>query len=107
MQNTATVSKHTISFGLSLALCAVLNAFLVIAKETSQAVASWMQRITGHHWITHVALILIPFALLGWLFARTNRGQGPRMPVHRLTPLVLAGVVAGLLILLGFYIIAD
>ena len=106
MENTA-VSKHTISFGLSLALCAVLNALLVIAKERSKAVADWMQKITGHHWITHVAIILILFAIFGWCFARTNGGQGPNMPVHRLTHIVFAGVVAGVLIILGFYVIAD
>jgi heme/copper-type cytochrome/quinol oxidase subunit 2 len=106
MENTA-VSKHTISFGLSLALCAVLNALLVIAKERSKGVADWMQKITGHQWITHVAIILILFALFGWGFARTNNGQGPKMPVNRLTGIVFSGVVAGVLIVLGFYAIAD
>jgi hypothetical protein len=106
MENTA-VSKHTISFGLSLALCAVLNALLVIAKERSKGVVDWMQKITGHHWITHVAIILILFALFGWCFAGTNGGQGPKMSVNRLTGIVFSGVVAGVLIVLGFYVIAD
>ena len=106
MENNA-VTKHTASFGLSLALCAVLNALLVIAKERSQGVANWMQKMTGHHWITHVAMILVLFALFGWCFARTNGGQGPKMPVHRLTGIVFSGVVAGVLIVLGFYLIAD
>ena len=106
MENNA-VSKYTNSFGLSLALCAVLNALLVIAKEKSKGVADWMQRITGHHWITHVAIILILFAVFGWCFARTNGGQGPKMPVHRLTGIVFAGVVVGVLIVLAFYLIAD
>jgi hypothetical protein len=106
MENTA-VSKHTISFGLSLALCAVLNALLVIAKEKCKGVADWMQKITGHHWITHVAIILILFAIFGWSLARTNGGQGPKMPVNRLTGIVFLGVVAGVLIVLAFYAIAD
>jgi hypothetical protein len=38
MDNTA-ASKHTMAFGLSLALCALFNALLVIAKEKSKAVA--------------------------------------------------------------------
>jgi hypothetical protein len=33
--------------------------------------------------------------------------QGPKMPVHRLTNIVFGGVVAGVLIVLGFYLIAD
>jgi len=106
MDNNA-VTKHTTSFGLSLALCAVLNGLLVIAKESSKGVAGWMQKITGHHWITHVALILILFAAFGLGLAKMNGGEGPKMPVHRLTSIVFSGVVAGVLIVLGFYAIAD
>jgi heme/copper-type cytochrome/quinol oxidase subunit 2 len=106
MENAA-ISKYTKSFGLSLALCAVFNALLVIAKEKSKAVAAWMQRITGHHWITHVAMILILFAIFAWCFARTNAAQGPKMPVHRLTAVVFSGVAASILIILSFYVIAD
>ena len=106
MENNA-VSKYTNSFGLSLALCAVLNALLVIAKESSKGVADWMQKITGHHWITHVAIVLVLFGVFGWCFGRTNGGQGPKMEVRRLTGIVFSGVVAGVLIVLGFYVIAD
>jgi hypothetical protein len=106
MENTA-VSKHTISFGLSLAVCAVLNALLVIAKERSKAVVDWMQKVTGHQWATHVVLMLVLFAIIGWCLAGTNGGQGPKMPVHRLTSIVFSGVAAGVLIILGFYLIAD
>jgi len=106
MENNA-VSKSTTSFGLSLALCAVLNALLVIAKETSRGVADWLQKATGHHWITHVAIVLVLFALFGWCFGRANGGRGPKMPVHRLTGIVFWGVVAGVLIVLAFYVIAG
>ena len=106
MENTS-LSKHTISFGLSLALCAILNALLVIAKEKCQAVSDWMQKITGHHWITHVAIMLFLFFILGWGFAKTNDGQGPRIPVNRLTGIVVSGVVAGVLMVLAFYMLAD
>jgi heme/copper-type cytochrome/quinol oxidase subunit 2 len=106
MENTV-VSKHTTSFGLSLALCALLNALLVIAKERSKNVADWMQNVTGHHWITHVAIILFLFAIFGWCFSRTNGGQGPNITVNRLTRIVFSGVFAGVLIVLAFYVIAD
>jgi hypothetical protein len=106
MENTE-VSKHTKSFGLSLALCAMLNALLVIAKEKSNGVEVWMQKVTGHHWITHMAIILLLFAIFGWCFARTNHGQGPKMLVNCLTSIVFSGVVAGVLIVIGFYLIAD
>jgi hypothetical protein len=105
-ENTA-LSKHTISFGLSLALCAVLNALLVVAKEKSKTVSDWMQKITGHHWLTHVAFVVALFAFFGWAFSRMNGGQGPKMDAHRLTNTILTGVIAGVLVVLGFYLIAG
>jgi hypothetical protein len=100
-------SKYTVSFGLSVALCAVLNAFLVIAKESCKDVANWMQKATGHHWITHVAIVVVLFTLLGWIFARMNNGQGPKMSLHRSSNIILAGVVAGMVIILGFYVVGG
>lgn len=100
MENTP-VSKQTTSFGLSLAFCAALNAALVIAKEKNSAVHQWMQKITGHHWVTHAALILILFVILGFALGRV------KMAVNVLTAFVLAGTIAGVLILLAFYVIAD
>ena len=104
MENTG-LSKHTFSFGLSLALCAVLNALLVVAKETSRGVSDWMQKLTGHHWITHVAMMLVLFAVFGWSLPAPKHSAG--MPANRLTGIVCSGVVAGVLIVLAFYVIAD
>lgn len=92
---------------MSLAVCAVLNALFVIAKERSKAVADWMQRLTGHHWITHAGIILILYFILGWCFGGTKGVQGSKMPVNRLTNIVLSGVIAGVLIILAFYLIGD
>jgi len=106
MENIA-VSKYTISFGLSLALSSVVNALLVVVKEKSHTVTAVMQKITGYQWVTHVAIILILFAFFGWWFARINNGQGPKIAVNRLTKTIVAGIVAGGLVITGFYLIAD
>jgi hypothetical protein len=106
MENN-TVSKYTISFGLSLALSSVVNALLVIAKEKSTAVQAEMQRITGSHWITHVAIVLIFFVSFGWLFASTKSGQGIEIPINRLIKTIIVGVFTAGLIIVGFYLIAD
>ncbi|HSY43643.1 MAG TPA: hypothetical protein VK811_07000 [Candidatus Acidoferrum sp.] len=106
MENSP-ASKHTVSFGVSLAICALLNAVLVIAKEKSKSVADWMQKVTGHHWVTHVLIVLVLFAACGWCFSRTNGGQGPRMSLARLTNTIFSGVIAGVFIVLGLYLIAD
>lgn len=102
-----TLSKNTVSFGLSLALCAVLNALLVVAKEKSETVVSWMQKATGHHWVTHVVIMLLAFFVFAWIFARTNRGQETKMSANRLANMVIAGVAVGVLIIGGFYLITD
>jgi hypothetical protein len=106
MENN-TVSKYSVSFGLSLALSSVANALLVIAKEKSQAVQAAMQKLTGHHWITHVVIILILFVSFGWLFANAKGGQGLTMPVNRLIKTIVAGVLTASFIIVGFYLIAD
>jgi hypothetical protein len=100
MQNN-TVSKYTISFGLSLALSSLVNASLVIVKEKSPAVQAEMQRLTGSHWITHVAVVLILFILFGFLFAKVA------MSVNRLIKMIIAGIVAAGLMIVGFYLIAG
>lgn len=106
MRDTA-LSKNTVSFGLSLAICAVLNALLVVTKEKSTAVQGWMQRMTGHHWITHVVIVLVVFIALGLIFGQTNRRGETNISGDRLTKIVIAGVVLGVLIIGGFYLIGD
>jgi hypothetical protein len=104
---TTSVSKYTVSFGLSAALAGVVNALLVIAKEKSPAVQAGMQKMTGHHWVTHSAIVLLVFGFFGWLFARASGGRGVQVTANRLIGTLMAGVVAGGLIIVGFYLIGD
>ena len=106
MENSG-ISKYTTSFGLSLALASVANGLLVIAKESSPAVQAGMQKITGHHWITHSVVILAIFFGGGLLFAQMNGGQGIKMSGSRLINMVVRGVVLGALLIVGFYILGD
>jgi phosphatidylglycerophosphate synthase len=102
-----TVSKYTISFGLALALSSVINALLVVAKEKSPTIRAEMQRLTGSHWITHVAIVLILFVAFGFLSANIKKGQGITMPVNGLIKTIIAGVFVAGLIIVGFYLVAD
>ena len=106
MENTG-VSKYTISFGLALALASVANGLLVVAKEKIPFVLAGMQKLTGHHWVSHGVIILGLFAFFGWLFARANGGQGIKLTVNRLIGTLVAGVATGGLIIVGFYLIGD
>ena len=47
------------------------------------------------------------FGFFGWLFARANGGRGIQMSVNRLIGMLVAGVVAGGLVIVGFYLIGD
>lgn len=100
MQNNV-LSKHTVSFGFSLSVCSLFNALLVIAKEKSPAVQSSMQKLTGHHWVTHVVLVLVLFFVLGFLFTNITSS------VNRLIKIIVAGVVISGLMIVGFYLLAD
>ena len=85
----------------------MVNGLLVVAKEKIPAVMAGMQKLTGHHWVSHGVIILGFFALFGWLFAQANGGQGIKMSVNRLVGVLLAGVATGGLIILGFYLIGG
>jgi hypothetical protein len=106
MENTS-VSKYTISFGLSLAITSVINALLVIAKEKIPAVMAALQKLTGHHWVSHSAIILVLFAVFGWIFARANGGRGIQITVNCLIRTLVSGVVIGGLVIMAFYLVGD
>jgi hypothetical protein len=106
LENTG-LSKYTISFGLSLALACVVNALLVVAKEKIPSVMTGLQRMTGHHWVSHGVVVLVVFAGFGWMFAQANGGRGMAMTVSRLIGLLVSGVVLGGLIIVGFYLTAG
>lgn len=106
MENTS-LSRYTVSFGLSLAVASVVNGLLVIAKEKIPAVLTGMQKLTGHHWITHSVFIVGLFLLGGLLLAQANAGQGPKLTANRLLGTLVAGVGAGALLILGFYLVGD
>lgn len=104
----STLNKYTVSFGLSLGIASIVNALLVIAKESSPSrVMPWMKRLTGHHWSTHCLIVLAIFVFLGLLFSRLNGGKGPTLSANAVMLAVSAGVIVGCLTIVGFYIIAG
>jgi TRAP-type mannitol/chloroaromatic compound transport system permease large subunit len=106
MENRS-LSKNTYSFGVSLAVCAVLNAAVVIAKESSKIVADRMQKMTGHHWTTHVLFMVAVFVALGWALNRRSSQADALMSSTTLVRTVVGGVLAGIVIIFGFYLFAD
>ena len=101
------LSKSTRSFGVALALASVVNGLLVVAKESSPAVQAGLAKLTGHHWITHSAIIVGLFFVVGWGLGRLNGGQGIRLTPGTLLSLLVSGVVLGGLTIIGFYLVGD
>jgi len=106
MENNS-VSKYTVSFGISLALVSVINGLLVLAKEMIPSVMSAMKSLTGHHWVTHSVISVSLFLLLGWVFARGNGGQGVKLTGKQLINILVSGVALGGLLIVGFYLIGG
>jgi hypothetical protein len=103
MEN-AGISKYSVSFGLSLAAASVINALLVVAKEKSPSVMAGLQRLTGHHWISHAVIVVVLFVAFGSILALPNQRQGIKITGNRLIGLLLSGVVVGAVIIVGFYL---
>lgn len=100
---TSGLSKSARAFGVALAVASVVNALLVVFKEKSPALQSAMKKLTGHHWITHVVVILALFLVSGWIFSRLNL----RFTTGKLITTLVSGVALASAIILGFYLIAD
>ncbi len=106
MENTS-LSKSSVSFGLSLAVTSVINAILVVAKEKSEAVMNGMKKVTGHHWITHTLLVLVLFVVFALIFGKMNGGKGKAITAGKLICTIVSGIAIAGLIIVGFYLIAD
>jgi hypothetical protein len=102
------INKYTVSFGVSLAITAILSAILVVVKELNEnTVLAGMKGLTGHHWVTHGVLAVIAFFAIGWGLSKANNGQGLKITPERLACFIVSGVVISGLIIAGFYLIGD
>jgi len=106
MENS-TISKCTIAFGLALAIACVVNSLIVVAKEKSEAVMAGMKKITGHHWTTHSAIVVLLFLGVGALLTLVKGGRGIEMSASRLIGIVVSAVAGATLIIVGFYLFID
>ncbi len=107
METNNSISKYTISFGLSLVISSVINALLVIAKEKSPAVQTEMKKLTGHHWITHSVVVVALFIILGYLLAQVRGGRGMTMTANALIKTVVTGIMVAVVMIVGFYLMAN
>lgn len=102
------LSRNTIAFGLSLAVAAIVNGLLVVAKEMGpNQVLPWMKNLTGHHWTTHCILVLAVFVVTGFILTRKNHGKGPAISSGKLIATIVVGTLISIVTIAGFYLIVG
>jgi len=101
MMNTK-MEKYTAGFGLSLVVTSLLNAVILVLKETNGAVMSTMKAVLGHHWTTHGAIVIMTFVVLGFIFSSTKTGAN--LDSRKMLKYILWAVVISGVIIAGFFL---
>ncbi len=97
-----TFEKYTASFGLALVITSLFSALLVVVKELNdKTVLPFMKALTGHHWVTHTAVDVLLFAVLGFLLTKVE------ISAERLSRMIIGSVVIAGLVIAGFYLIVG
>jgi hypothetical protein len=78
---------------LSFLVVSIINAILVIMKESSEGLKKWMAGLLGHHWVTHGVFIIILFFVLGWLFSRMSYDE--QWYGQKTATIILIGAIIG------------
>ena len=100
------LSKWTHAFGLSLAITSLINACLVVLKESNkETVFAWMKMLTGHHWVSQGIISLVVFVMLAWLFARQKSGTGIALTANTLLITIVGATALSSLIIAGYFIL--
>lgn len=96
------IGAYAASFGIALGLTSLINALLVVVKETNEeTVLAWMNAATGHHWVTQGMLDIALFLILG--FGLVKITEQWRVRPDGVTGALVGGVVLGGLIIAGFF----
>jgi hypothetical protein len=101
MTNSKT-DRYTAGFGLSLAVTSLLNAVLLLVKETNEALMNAMKAALGHHWTTHGAIVLVLFVVLGFVFSTTKLGE--KWDPGKMAWLIVFAAVIGSVAIAGFFL---
>lgn len=95
--------KYTAGFGLALFITGILNALILLAKDTNPPVMAWMKAATGHHWKTHGVIVIALFVALGLIFSKSGLEEKLKLDAGRIFTLVWLGVASSVLITTVFY----
>ena len=94
--------KYTAGFGLSLIVTSLLNAVILLLKETNEAIMNGMKAALGHHWTTHGVLVIVLFIALGFIFSGTKIAG--KWDSRKLLTYIIWAVIIGGAIIAGFFL---
>lgn len=100
-----TIHRYSTAFGGSLVIAGLANALLFIAKESSPTLMEWMQRATGHHWLTHGVVVLMLFLMLGIAFAGFASMLTARLGGNAMAVSIAVSVLVGSAMIVGFLLL--
>lgn len=92
------IDRFTYAFGLGLAIAALFNAALVLAKERLPGLLDWMNALTGHHWLTHSLLAMAVFLASGAILLLKRPGRA-----SVLTIATAGATLASTVVIAGYY----
>jgi hypothetical protein len=98
----AQMDKYTAGFGISLIVTSLLNAVILLIKETNGDVMKAMKGALGHHWTTHGAIVVIVFVLLGLILS--NMKMETKWDSGKMLTYIVWAVVIGGAIIAGFFL---
>jgi len=96
------MEKYTAGFGLSLIVTSLLNAIVLIVKETNTSVMSAMKAALGHHWTTHGAIVIITFVVLGFIFSSLKIEE--KWDSQKMLKLIILAVIISGVIIAGYFL---
>lgn len=100
-------TNYASGFGLSLIITLLFNALLVVVKESSKPLMSWMAAVSGHHWTTHGITIIVVFVVLGFIFSKIQSQEKPWLDDKGIAKGTIAAVIISYLVICGFYLIVG
>jgi hypothetical protein len=103
MENRS-IDKYIAGFGISFFITSLLNALLVVIKETNEPVMIYMKAATGHHWITHGVVVIVLFIIIGLAISNMNAVEKWKLDEKKISNAVVGGAVTGAIIIAGFYL---
>ena len=80
----------------------VVTVVLAMATDFSTKFKTWLTAFTGHHWVTKSWVSIIVFAIFFCIFYSFNKTPDQNQ-THKSLSLLEFAVIAGFVILVGYY----